>query len=262
MNGARLRRRWRVNVDVSAALNLVGSLIRYFSLAFLFPAVVALLHGETPVPFLAATAVTAGVGVGIGALTQGREHVGIREGFLVVSLTWLLGAAAVSLPYVFSAEVQLDRPIDALFEAMSGMTTGATVLVDYEAVDRSLMLWRQFSQWLGGMGIVVLALAVLPRLRVGGRQLMESETPGRTSTRWRRRSATPPVGSGSSTSPSPPFWRPSWRSSGGRGSTRAWTSTRRSPTRFPPCRRAASAPTRARPSSSRPLRSGCWRSSW
>jgi trk system potassium uptake protein len=179
MNGARLRRRWRVNVDVSAALNLVGSLLRYFSLAFLFPAVVAVLHGETPVPFLAATAVTAGVGVGIGALTQGREHVGIREGFLVVSLTWLLGAAAVSLPYVFSAEVQLDRPIDALFEAMSGMTTtGATVLVDYEAVDRSLMLWRQFSQWLGGMGIVVLALAVLPRLRVGGRQLMESETPG------------------------------------------------------------------------------------
>ena len=57
-------------------------------------------------------------------------------------------------------------------------TTGATVLVEYETVDRSLMLWRQFSQWIGGMGIVVLALAVLPRLRVGGRQLMESETPG------------------------------------------------------------------------------------
>jgi trk system potassium uptake protein TrkH len=62
---------------------------------------------------------------------------------------------------------------------MSGMTTtGASVLTDYGAVERSLMLWRQFSQWLGGMGIVVLALAVLPRLRVGGRQLMESETPG------------------------------------------------------------------------------------
>ena len=179
MKGARLRRGMRTNVDVSATLNLVGSLLRYFSLAFVFPTVVALLHSETPVPFLAATALTAGVGVGIGALTQGGEHVGLREGFLVVSLTWLLGAVAVSLPYIFSTEVQLDHPVDALFEAMSGMTTtGATVLVDYETVDRSLMLWRQFSQWIGGMGIVVLALAVLPRLRVGGRQLMESETPG------------------------------------------------------------------------------------
>jgi trk system potassium uptake protein TrkH len=179
MPRARFRRALRVNVDVSGALNLVGSLLRYFSLAFVFPTVVAVLHGETPVPFLAATAVTAAAGVLIGALTQGREHVGVREGFLVVSLTWLLGAIAVSLPYVFSSEVQLDHPIDALFEAMSGMTTtGASVLVDYETVDRSLMLWRQFSQWIGGMGIVVLALAVLPRLRVGGRQLLESETPG------------------------------------------------------------------------------------
>jgi trk/ktr system potassium uptake protein len=179
MTGARLRRRLRVNVDVSAALNLVGALLRYFSVAFVFPTAVAVLHSETPVPFLAAAAITAGAGVGLGALTRGREHVGVREGFLVVSLTWLLGAIAVSLPYVFSTEVQLDHPVDALFEAMSGMTTtGATVIVDYESVDRSLMLWRQFSQWLGGMGIVVLALAILPRLRVGGRQLMESETPG------------------------------------------------------------------------------------
>jgi trk system potassium uptake protein TrkH len=179
MKEGRLLPRLAVNVDVSASLNLVGTLLRYFSLAFVFPTIVALLHSETPVPFLAAIGVTAGAGVAIGALTQGAEHVGVREGFLVVSLTWFLGAVAVSLPYVFSSEVQLDHPIDALFEAMSGMTTtGASVLVDYESVDRSLMLWRQFSQWIGGMGIVVLALAVLPRLRVGGRQLMESETPG------------------------------------------------------------------------------------
>ena len=71
----------------------------------------------------------------------------MREGFLVVALTWLLDAVAVSLPYVFSSEVQLDHPVDGLFEAMSGMTTtGATVLVDYDSVDRSIMLWRQFSQ--------------------------------------------------------------------------------------------------------------------
>ena len=174
---ARLRR--IVGVDVGAALNLVGALLKYFSLAFLFPAALAIGHSETPWPFLAAGAITAGLGLGLERFTQGKEHVGVREGFLVVSLTWLFAAAVVALPYVFSGEAQLDRPVDALFEAMSGMTTsGGSILTDFAAVDRSMMIWRQFSQWIGGMGIVVLALAVLPRLRVGGRQLMEHETPG------------------------------------------------------------------------------------
>ncbi len=87
----------------------------------------------------------------------------------------MLGA----LPYLLSGEPQLDRPVDAYFEAMSGFTTtGASVLTDIAALDRSLLMWRQFTQWLGGMGIIVLALAVLPRLGVGGRQLLESEMPG------------------------------------------------------------------------------------
>jgi trk/ktr system potassium uptake protein len=173
----RLRR--VVGVDVGAALNLVGALLKYFSLAFLFPIAIALGHSETPWPFVAAGAVTAAVGLGLERFSQGKEHVGVREGFLVVSLTWLLAAGAVSLPYVLSGESQLDHPVDALFEAMSGMTTsGGSILTDFAAVDRSMMIWRQFSQWIGGMGIVVLALAVLPRLRVGGRQLMEHETPG------------------------------------------------------------------------------------
>jgi trk system potassium uptake protein TrkH len=168
-----------LGVDLDGALNLVGALLRYFSLGFLFPVALALGYGESPVPFLAAGACVAGVGFGIERATHGKERIGVREGFLVVSLTWLLGAAAVSLPYLFAGEDQLSRPLDAYFEAMSGMTTtGASVLTDISALDRSLLMWRQFSQWLGGMGIIVLALAVLPRLRVGGRQLMESELPG------------------------------------------------------------------------------------
>jgi trk system potassium uptake protein TrkH len=97
----------------------------------------------------------------------------------VVALTWVAAAAFGALPYLLSGDPQLDRPVDALFESMSGFTTtGATVLTDVDSVDRSLLLWRQLTQWLGGMGIIVLALAVLPRLRVGGRQLFESELPG------------------------------------------------------------------------------------
>ena len=109
----------------------------------------------------------------------GRSPIGFREGFLVVAVTWLVAATLGALPYLFSGEAQLDRPIDAYFEAMSGFTTtGASVLTDIPALDQSMLMWRQFTQWLGGMGIIVLALAVLPRLRVGGRQLLESEMPG------------------------------------------------------------------------------------
>lgn len=96
-----------------------------------------------------------------------------------MSLTWLLAACFAALPYLFSDEPQFSNPVDALFEGTSGFTTtGASILTDVESLDRSLLLWRQLSQWLGGMGIIVLALAVLPRLRIGGRQMFESELPG------------------------------------------------------------------------------------
>jgi trk system potassium uptake protein TrkH len=178
---ARLRRAGRretYGVDVAAALNLVGALLKYLSLAFLFPVAVALWYDEPVWPFLVSGAITAGFGIGLEALTRGKEHVGTREGFLVVALTWLLAAAVGSLPYLLGDD-QLSRPVDALFEGMSGFTTtGSSVVVDIPALDKSMAMWRQFTQWLGGMGIIVLALAVLPRLRVGGRQLFESEAPG------------------------------------------------------------------------------------
>ena len=168
-----------IGVDIGAALNLVGALVRYLALAFLFPAAIALGYDEPAWPFLAAGAITAGVGWGLEALTQGKERVGVREGFLIVAVTWLLAAAVGALPFLLADEPQLESPLNAYFESMSGFTTtGATVLTDVEALSHSLVMWRQFTQWLGGMGIIVLALAVLPRLRVGGRQLMESELPG------------------------------------------------------------------------------------
>ncbi len=90
-----------------------------------------------------------------------------------------MAAAFAAIPYLFEGGEQLSNPLDAYFEGMSGFTTtGASVVTDFDEINRSLGMWRQFTQWLGGMGIIVLAIAVLPRLRVGGRQLMESELPG------------------------------------------------------------------------------------
>ena len=166
-------------IDLPATVNLVATLLGYLSFSALAPAAVALWYGEPPWPFLGAFAIAGGLGVLVQRATRDSGTVGFREGYLVVALTWLAAAAFGALPYLLSGEAQLDRPVDALFESMSGFTTtGASVLVDIEAVDHSLLLWRQLTQWLGGMGIIVLALAVLPRLRVGGRQLLESEMPG------------------------------------------------------------------------------------
>jgi len=175
----RIGRARRNAVDVRGSLALVGMLLKYLSLASLVPTGFALGYGEPVWPFLAAGAIAAGVGWSLERGLGGASSIGFREGYLVVSLTWVAVALFGALPYLFSGEPQLDRPLDALFESMSGFTTtGATVVVDIESLDRSLLMWRQFTQWLGGMGIIVLALAVLPRLRVGGRQLLESELPG------------------------------------------------------------------------------------
>lgn len=174
-----LRPARELGVDLPATLNLVGSLLVYLSLAALLPLVVALGYSEPFWPFAAAGGIAAAAGWSLARATRGKERVGVREGFLAVSLTWLLAAGFGALPYLFSGEDQLASPIDAYFEAMSGFTTtGASVLTDIESLPHSLLFWRQLTQWLGGMGIIVLALAVLPRLRVGGRQLLESELPG------------------------------------------------------------------------------------
>jgi trk system potassium uptake protein TrkH len=179
-SGGRIGPRSRSAIDVRSALNLVGMLIKCLGAAALFPIPFALWYGETLLPFVAAGLLTSGVGLVLELATGSRKtRVGAREGFLVVALTWLLAAIFAALPYLFSGSEQLGHPVDALFEGMSGFTTtGATVVTDYEELSRSLAMWRQFTQWVGGMGIIVLALAVLPRLRVGGRQLLDTELPG------------------------------------------------------------------------------------
>jgi trk system potassium uptake protein len=168
-----------LGVDVVGALNLTGSLVKRLGLAFLFPTALALGYGEPVWPFIASALTTWGFGAGLERVTSGKERVGAREGYLVVALIWLLVAAFGSLPYLFS-EPQLSNPVDAFFESMSGFsTTGASVLTDIEGLSRSMAMWRQFTAWLGGLGIIVLFLAVLPRLNVAGRQaLFRTEAPG------------------------------------------------------------------------------------
>jgi trk system potassium uptake protein TrkH len=164
---------------VRGALGVVGTLLAWSSLAFLAPAAVALGAGTAPWPFLVTALLVAVSGLALVRLTGTRSSLGVREGFLVVAVVWLLVPAFGALPFVLGDVPQLERPLDAYFESMSGFTaTGATVLTDVGALGPDMLFWRQLTHWLGGLGIIVLALAVLPRLRIGGRELLRSELPG------------------------------------------------------------------------------------
>jgi trk system potassium uptake protein TrkH len=164
-------------------LDVTGTLLKWFAVAFAAPAIVAAANGESPLPFLASGVITAAAGIALDRLVPpGRPTVlGPREGFLLLTLIWVLVPAFGCLPFLFGGVEQLSRPVDAYFESVSGFTaTGATVLRNVDALGQGMLFWRQLSHWLGGLGIIVLAIAVLPRLRVGGRQLLQSELPGPT----------------------------------------------------------------------------------
>lgn len=103
-----------------------------------------------------------------------RKTPGIREGFLAVTMTWLLISVFGSLPYIIHGSI--PNPVDAWFETVSGFTTtGASILTDIEVVPRGLLLWRSLTHWMGGMGIILMVIVVLPSLKVGGVYLFSAE---------------------------------------------------------------------------------------
>ncbi len=111
------------------------------------------------------------------ATRRRRGSLSTRSGFLLVTLSWLAAAATGAVPFVLSGWI--PGVTDAFFETMSGFTTtGATILTDIEGLPASLLFWRSLTHWLGGMGIIVLTVAILPLLGVGGYQIMKAEAPG------------------------------------------------------------------------------------
>ncbi|GAB4310585.1 MAG: TrkH family potassium uptake protein [Candidatus Sumerlaeia bacterium] len=127
---------------------------------------------------LAAAALTlAGGGAMFAVGRLRRQEVYRREALAIVGVSWLLAAAFGALPFMLTGSV--SGFVDGFFEAMSGFTTtGSTILTDIEAVPKSVLWWRSFTHWLGGMGIVVLFLAILPILGAGGKHLYKNEVPG------------------------------------------------------------------------------------
>jgi trk system potassium uptake protein TrkH len=175
-------------MNVQLAVRLGGWLMIALGGFQILPLLAALFFGEPFAPYLAAGLFTIAAGLpGVLLVKPQNLRIRPRDGFLIVSGAWLLAAAAGAIPYMTSGVL---GPVDALFESMSGFTTtGSTVLTDIEASPHALLLWRSLTQWIGGMGIVVFTIALMPILGIGGMQLFKAEVPGPVTEKIRPRVA-------------------------------------------------------------------------
>jgi trk system potassium uptake protein TrkH len=174
-----------VHQRVRLTLHIIGSFLKYFALAYIVPLVTALYYGEEKwYVYLYALLLTLGIGLILEFRFKTEKVIERADGFTIVAFTWLLIPLLGTLPYVFLGLGFLD----AFFETMSGFTTtGATILNVVEELPKSALLWRSLTQWLGGMGVILLFISILPRLGVGGSQLFDREFPGPLPERLRPR---------------------------------------------------------------------------
>jgi trk system potassium uptake protein TrkH len=162
-----------------AVVHVLGSMLMLFSITYVLPAVTSVIYADGMlVDFIAASLICLGVGGLLWAITKSnKRELRSRDGFLLVSLGWTLMSAIAAVPLLMALPGLTFT--DAFFETMSGLsTTGATVLTGLEDLPPSVLMWRGALHWYGGMGIIVLVVAILPMLGVGGMQLYKAETPG------------------------------------------------------------------------------------
>jgi trk system potassium uptake protein TrkH len=165
--------RWRY------IFNIIGVLTFFFGLTMVITLLVGLYyHDPSVIPLLKSLGITAAVGLGAYFIFKSgkAEVISQREGMAIVAVGWTAVGLFGALPFYFASG--FESFTDAVFESVSGFTTtGASILTNIEAVSKGLLFWRSFIQWLGGMGIIVLSVAILPFLGVGGMQLYKAEVP-------------------------------------------------------------------------------------
>ncbi len=168
---------------ISVVLSVFATFLLILSFFMILPVVVALLYGEGEMisPFLIPIGINVGIFIIIKLLTVNRANraLSVKGGFLFVTLTWFGAAATGALPFFLSRVI--PGYTDAYFETISGFTTtGASILSEIQSLPRSILFWRSLTHWLGGMGIVVLTVAIFPLIGTGGFQLVKAEAPGPT----------------------------------------------------------------------------------
>ncbi len=164
-------------IDFRPILLVLGLLLTTFGVGILLPALVDVAAGNPDwIVFLASATATIFIGIALILTTRsGSSKIDVRQAFLLTTFSWVVTAAFGALPFMFS-DLGLTYT-DAFFESMSGVTTtGSTVIVGLDDAPPGILLWRALLQWMGGIGIIVMAVAVLPMLQVGGMQLFRMES--------------------------------------------------------------------------------------
>lgn len=166
-------------MHLTVILRITGTLLTLFSFSFLLPTAVALFVAEsTHTTFFAAFAITLVSGLILWLPLRGKRELRGGDGFLVTALFYLGLGMFGAIPFWLAESLQLSFT-DAVFESISGLTTtGATTIVGLDSLPKSLLIYRQMLQWMGGMGIIVLAVAIYPMLGIGGMQLYRTESAG------------------------------------------------------------------------------------
>jgi trk system potassium uptake protein TrkH len=169
-------------MKISNILNALGLILVAFGIIMLTPIAVAIMEGEytSIIPFVTASLTSVALGMlfqKYGGFSRNFDNIKRNEGLLIVSLAWVVTAGMGAIPYLFYGL----HPLDAYFESVSGITTtGATILTDFSLYPKDFFFWRSLTQWLGGMGIIVLFVAILPQFAIAGRQMFFAEAPGPT----------------------------------------------------------------------------------
>lgn len=165
-------------MNYKMVLKTVGKLLQAEALLLLLPMAVSIYFKENLIyVYGIVIAILLGVGTLMTLPNPETRRIYAREGFAIVSLSWILLSFFGALPFVFSGEI--PSLVDAMFEVVSGFTTtGATILADVESISKSLLFWRAFTHWLGGMGIIVFVLAFLPQKDMQSMHIMRAEVPG------------------------------------------------------------------------------------
>lgn len=166
-------------MSISLILRTQGVLLLFLGITMSIPGIVALFYNEeTYTPFFPAAIATLSTGLLLlGFFKPLKKQISHREGFIIVTLGWVLATLFGSLPFVFADT--FPSFTDTYFETVSGFTTtGSTVLANVEILPKSILFWRSMIQWLGGMGIILFSIAILPLLGIGGMQLYKAEVPG------------------------------------------------------------------------------------
>ncbi len=165
-----------------AVCRIIGLALLVVGLSMAPSLAVAGIYKEMPALLAFAATIAAAVLMGCGLLRFGRRAsaaLKVRDGFLIVSLCWIVSALLGAVPFLISGSI--PGFVDAFFESCSGFsTTGASVLTDVEALPKSIAFWRSFTHWIGGMGILIFAIALMPSLGINGQNIAVSETPGPT----------------------------------------------------------------------------------